>query len=121
MPLSSPLDRQLDAWLPNQSVLDGKVAEYINAIRNELEGVITGLSSGTLSVKAFGGRGKKETSTGSMVAGSAVITGIESSKFPVGTYLAIDGAGARSTTGSISAASQILSVADATGFECEEW
>jgi hypothetical protein len=97
--------------------LDGKVAEYINAIRDELENVITGVSTGTLNVKAFGARGKKETSTGSMVAGSAVVTSTDSAKFPVGTYVSVDRAGARSTTGSITATSQTLTVADATGFE----
>jgi hypothetical protein len=117
MALLSPLDRDLDAWLPHGHPLDGKVREWLGAMRDKLAELDTGAVAGRVNVKDYGGRGKKETSTGNMTAGLAVVSGTESAKFPVGTWLAIDGAGARSTTGSITATSQTLTVDDATGFE----
>jgi hypothetical protein len=117
MALLSPLDRDLDAWLPHGHPLDGKVREWLGAMRDKLADLDAGVLPGTVNAKDYGARGKKDTSTGNMTAGSATITGTEASKFPVGTWLAIDGAGAKSTTGSITAASQDLTVADPTGFE----
>lgn len=75
------------------------------------------IQSGSVDIFAFGARGKKETSTGDMTAGSAVLSNVAASKFPEGTWVAVDGAGAASTTGSMTNASYTLTVANAAGFE----
>lgn len=37
MPLTSPLDRDLDAWLPNLKLEDGKMFEWLAALRAKVE------------------------------------------------------------------------------------
>lgn len=98
--------------------INGHYALDLAAFASEMHDTVTAtVAPGAVNVKSYGAYGKKETSTGTMSSGSATITAIEASKFPIGTWLAIDGAGYKATTGSITATSQTLTVASATGFE----